>query len=844
MKTPRFLSVAGEGGIGIVSEDDDVDEDTDGGRGRVEESVQGVASSDVFEGYFRELHEGRLRMIKQSQKEDAGKESLFRTVQARLDGKADDDEMWYERAVAALVCLDDADSCLAELEDRSTHATDTLQARAVLRTLGKRAETIRGGLKESSRQSLERLLRRCAERCTSDLVVLRELYSLLLALLPPRLVQSEDDGDDAERAYLASALVGLTLRAERAQMLLDRRAEGEDDGNADLYHWHRLARIADSARVQRSQVRTRLHAEWVVVTVAMDLERGRLVVCRTERDRDVVVETDLGSSSPGDKDRLTHLLQRYSAIMEKNLASTNGSTVEFAQKVGKTEKGKWWDERYQLEEELSMWLDEFQACFLGWRAVLLRGKLPSSSSSSNRRTVPSATHPTSASEDDVAIDGKPVAKSSKDELRTGVKSAKKPLATTIEAVFCDERSTKLMTATKKKTSSVPTTQRKTTTSKRTTSKRRDPEEMEEEDPEIRAEAIGKLEKTQRRIRFGDEDEELDGGRGAISELSETFARASVSATSSVSTATSLDDILRDQFASEKDREIARMCLESGLSKSLVAEALVNLCPGRFRGRLDEARDLVDRLKGLAVDSEQGSVSDRLPVLLCLSGSLQQIPWESLPCLDGARVSRIPSLPFALESFSSPKRDQDSRAFVVDPDGNLQRTQEALRPKLEELVNDPDQDWEGAIGPEGEKARDARRATTGERLRRYLEDKSFVLYCGHGAGEEYLSRDEVSKLRRCAPVFLMGCSSGSRKDLGWFEPNGVVDAYALARSPLVVGNLWNVTDKDIDRFTLAVLEDLHRGKTDLLGVVARNRKVCKLRMLVGAAPVCFGVPWYL
>ena len=80
-------------------------------------------------------------------------------------------------------------------------------------------------------------------------------------------------------------------------------------------------------------------------------------------------------------------------------------------------------------------------------------------------------------------------------------------------------------------------------------------------------------------------------------------------------------------------------------------------------------------------------------------------------------------------------------------------------------------------------------------------------------------------------------------MGRFEPNGVIDAYALAGCPLVVGNLWNVTDKDIDRFTLAVLDAMEDDQRpqELVALVAKARTACKLTFLIGAAPVCFGLP---
>jgi len=48
---------------------------------------------------------------------------------------------------------------------------------------------------------------------------------------------------------------------------------------------------------------------------------------------------------------------------------------------------------------------------------------------------------------------------------------------------------------------------------------------------------------------------------------------------------------------------------------------------------------------------------------------------------------------------------------------------------------------------------------------------------------------------------MGCGSGALKGVGnqsLFEPGGAVLGYLFAGSPAVVGNLWSVTDRDLDR----------------------------------------------
>lgn len=67
------------------------------------------------------------------------------------------------------------------------------------------------------------------------------------------------------------------------------------------------------------------------------------------------------------------------------------------------------------------------------------------------------------------------------------------------------------------------------------------------------------------------------------------------------------------------------------------------------------------------------------------------------------------------------------------------------------------------------------------------------------------------------------------------------------SPCVVGNLWDVTDKDIDRFTDKLFELFvpnykeKQDTTDVATAVSEARSACKMRYLVGSAPIIYGFP---
>ena len=78
---------------------------------------------------------------------------------------------------------------------------------------------------------------------------------------------------------------------------------------------------------------------------------------------------------------------------------------------------------------------------------------------------------------------------------------------------------------------------------------------------------------------------------------------------------------------------------------------------------------------------------------------------------------------------------------------------------------------------------------------------------------------------------------------------------LTGCPVAVANLWDVTDRDIDRFSQGVLakwmnsdaeastaQHSAQAKADCVSLsVSGSREACRLSKLIGAAPVCYGVP---
>ena len=133
----------------------------------------------------------------------------------------------------------------------------------------------------------------------------------------------------------------------------------------------------------------------------------------------------------------------------------------------------------------------------------------------------------------------------------------------------------------------------------------------------------------------------------------------------------------------------------------------------------------------------------------------------------------------------------------------------------------------------------------------------------------------------AATLLMGCSSGRLLVRGDYEPLGVPWTYLMTGCPTAIANLWDVTDGDIDRFSRVLLSKwldseidqearvascnkVKDSKTQSLRIghnkaaltsrqamlqgrvrtathVGEGRDACRLPYLIGASPVCYGIP---
>ncbi|OWM84928.1 hypothetical protein CDL15_Pgr027715 [Punica granatum] len=296
---------------------------------------------------------------------------------------------------------------------------------------------------------------------------------------------------------------------------------------------------------------------------------------------------------------------------------------------------------------------------------------------------------------------------------------------------------------------------------------------------------------------------------------------------------------------------------------------------------DEARpdrtstsDRADKLSSLASQLVQQAISEleveddahREPTILVLDCEVQMLPWENFPILRSQEVYRMPSVGSISVTIDRSRNRREHVGKVA-----------AAFPFIDPL------DAFFLLNPGGDL-----RSTQIE-FENWFRDHKLE------ARAQYIPRHEVQKLETCAATFLMGCSSGALSLHGSYAPEGMPLAYLAAGSPVIVANLWEVTDKDIDRFGKAMLDawleersnatrictqcdsltkefeamDLRNNCTGknskklpkkqqapesqdcihccnhsrarIGSFMGQARKACMLPFLIGAAPVCYGVP---
>ncbi|KAF1947348.1 hypothetical protein EJ02DRAFT_430161 [Clathrospora elynae] len=219
----------------------------------------------------------------------------------------------------------------------------------------------------------------------------------------------------------------------------------------------------------------------------------------------------------------------------------------------------------------------------------------------------------------------------------------------------------------------------------------------------------------------------------------------------------------------------------------------------------------DALRAYHSASQKPDTASRHTILI-LDNNLHAFPWESLPCLEQLSISRLPSLAALRERLLTARSSEAQQSAapghyinigtggtsMLNPSGDLAHTSKTIKPCLDELQGP----WNHI----------ADRAPSEKEFEDSLREKDLVLYFGHGSGAQYVKsksvrrlypgqQDEDSSKPGCATTLLFGCSSVHLTENGIYEPSGMLASYLTAGAPAVVGMLWDVTDKDCDRFAI-------------------------------------------
>ncbi|OQU85801.1 hypothetical protein SORBI_3004G312400 [Sorghum bicolor] len=283
--------------------------------------------------------------------------------------------------------------------------------------------------------------------------------------------------------------------------------------------------------------------------------------------------------------------------------------------------------------------------------------------------------------------------------------------------------------------------------------------------------------------------------------------------------------LDTEFEFEANPVLIRAILGGAVSVDEVQECFLQLilykgyfgrggCCGKDRLRAFSSCQMddgaMDTLQCLITDAvyELPQPDGRGPVILVLDVNVQMLPWENLPVLRNQEIYRMPSIGSIFLALSRnnnaykdplfPVIDPFNTYYLLNPSGDLSSTQE----EFDQLFRN--YEWKGLAGNSPE----------ADELVLALTNHDLFLYFGHGSGAQYISSKEIEKIHNCAAALLMGCSSGTLYCKGSYAPRGAPLSYLFAGSPAIIANLWDVSDKDIDRFSKALLNSwLHDNSLD-------------------------------
>uniref|UniRef100_A0A8C1V9L5 separase n=1 Tax=Cyprinus carpio TaxID=7962 RepID=A0A8C1V9L5_CYPCA len=284
------------------------------------------------------------------------------------------------------------------------------------------------------------------------------------------------------------------------------------------------------------------------------------------------------------------------------------------------------------------------------------------------------------------------------------------------------------------------------------------------------------------------------------------------------------------LTSDPELEVQVKCFQKALKGTKITQDILKVCGISLQGK--------PSLICKAIQFFEPSQYNEHFVFLQF---LQRLPWENIACLKSRSVTRMPSLHAVLGHGHLKEMDSSCVLscgvnpkkvyYVLNPDRNLADTENRFKEWFT-----GERAWQGVCGT----------APDPDKLQEAVTTKDLYIYIGHGAGARFLDAQRVLKGPLRAVALLFGCSSAALSVLGHQEGTGIILSYLTAGCPLVLGNLWDVTDRDLDRFTSALLQSwLSAGSgSSLLQHLAQSRNATHLKHIIGAAPIAYGLPVYI
>ncbi|KAM0678003.1 separin protein [Binucleata daphniae] len=182
------------------------------------------------------------------------------------------------------------------------------------------------------------------------------------------------------------------------------------------------------------------------------------------------------------------------------------------------------------------------------------------------------------------------------------------------------------------------------------------------------------------------------------------------------------------------------------------------------------------------------------------------PYEMLNILKNNVCYRIQSFEWLYTKIMSNTKSQScdsiekSIFYLIDPENNLESTKNtiqklftdyAIHCKKDGTVTSNDKkriyECEGVVG---------RSLDDEEKEKAY--NKQYFMYFGDGNGEKFISKERLKYIKNDA-IFLFGCSSSKTSSHKNFKRNALCLEY-MKKSNNLIGCLWDVTDKDLDKFS--------------------------------------------